>query len=456
VPVLLGTESEEALPQILHNWNRYRLTTFRANDATSGYGALLRLLNESSRIARVPVGPVPALPDGCNGYMAEPAAGEAVATPGEIPTPDVPGRKTDFRQIIDSLPNKLDEIREQGREILTAIKRDSVPVNLDGAHFRETLKRISEVLLKEIVALDRQTAWQEGYYVELEARVEVRKSVGSAKIRPVRKLLLQSAPGSMFLVIGEPGAGKSVALREVTRHALKEAPKLGKLPLYFNLRLWNGTQSWTPQDPPNIDLLVGDLWKRLEEDLRHQIGDVEDSFFTQYFQWMKQAGLFVFIFDSFDEIPLLLDQDKDNILLDLFSKALGRMLQGQAAHRGILACRSSRQPSLDLHESHRAFLLPLDEKRAAELIVSRLADSLPSIENVPRWWDNILRHRDAWKQLRTAPQLITYSTIPLNSPFYGNSRAASRKWPEALCSSRAPNCLRRLVEKATFGSAQRS
>jgi Cdc6-like AAA superfamily ATPase len=61
----------------------------------------------------------------------------------------------------------------------------------------------------------------------------------------------------LFLVIGDPGSGKSVALRELCRDLLEKTSQARlPLPVYLNLREWVPETRWSKEHPPT------------EEDLR--------------------------------------------------------------------------------------------------------------------------------------------------------------------------------------------
>jgi hypothetical protein len=131
--------------------------------------------------------------------------------------------------------------------------------------YRAKLEAFCNILNNHLISLDRESNWSPEYYTPLEADVEVRSRSHGATGRRVTDLLsaLRSDKRSQgFLVLGEPGAGKSVALRKLSLEMLREVPKTGRVPIYINLREWlprersgNGgatNHRWTEDNKPSI------------------------------------------------------------------------------------------------------------------------------------------------------------------------------------------------------------
>jgi NACHT domain-containing protein len=128
-------------------------------------------------------------------------------------------------------------------------------------------------------------------------------------------------------VLGDPGAGKSVAFRKLSIEMLREVPQTGRVPIYVNLREWlprehSGTmyataQRWTEDNKPTVKDLGEFVIKSVSK------GDVfMEDFVNTYFHKMWEHGRLFFVLDSFDEIPELLDVDEDSWLIDHLSKLM--------------------------------------------------------------------------------------------------------------------------------------
>ena len=107
----------------------------------------------------------------------------------------------------------------------TAMKEHPVPLEKEFSEkkYNQRFKSFCGVLLDDINRLDRETNWSAEYYTPLDAEVEVQSR--NRRLRKVTDLLtaIRSDPSSqVFLVIGDPGSGKSVALRKLCRDLLKE------------------------------------------------------------------------------------------------------------------------------------------------------------------------------------------------------------------------------------------
>ena len=73
----------------------------------------------------------------------------------------------------------------------------------------------------------------------LKADVEIKRKGKNQKkvvdlLAALKKCHQNNQP--IYLLIGEPGSGKSVALRKLCRELLEEVDESGKIPLYINLK----------------------------------------------------------------------------------------------------------------------------------------------------------------------------------------------------------------------------
>ena len=215
--------------------------------------------------------------------------------------------------------------------------------------FERHLEAFCSTLKDHLLAMDRESNWSPEYYTELEAEVEV-VSNGTAARRQKQNNLQQAIrsdrTSKSFLILGVPGAGKSVALRKLAFDMLSEAGKSGRVPIYINLREWS-------LDAGGRDGLGVIPTQELESFVIKSIkerGDVfTDDFVDKYFRDLWIHGRLFFIFDSFDEIPELLDADEDSEVIAALSDVISRFISSSSNSRGVLASRIFRRPT-------RAFL----------------------------------------------------------------------------------------------------
>lgn len=143
----------------------------------------------------------------------------------------------------------------------------------------------------------------------------------------------------VFLVLGDPGAGKSVALRKLCFELLGEAKKTQKIPLYINLKKWD--KEWNVDNRPGQNDLVEFIREIVSEN-----GDIfTDEFIQCYFDAMLRDGRWYFIFDSFDEMPCLTGSGNCQELIDHLSELLYQFLTGANQNGGVIASRLYRAPS---------------------------------------------------------------------------------------------------------------
>jgi len=185
--------------------------------------------------------------------------------------------------------------------------------------FKVRLLRYASMLELDLKQIDMDTSWTEDYFTPLDTEVEIiRETSRKKKISDLLSAFRKNVDKKIFLVLGDPGSGKSVALRIFTRRLFKEVPDTLKIPLYINLKEWQNHRVWTPQDPPTDQ----DLFDFILESLKKKSDGLSIGFLEEYFRKMHEYGRFFYILDSFDEIPDLLDADEVSWIIDSLSHAI--------------------------------------------------------------------------------------------------------------------------------------
>jgi hypothetical protein len=208
---------------------------------------------------------------------------------------------------------------------------------LDDAEFRRLLGLYCRYMLQRLDDIDEEFNWSEDDLTPLEAEVEVARQ-GSRRPRLARDLVkaIQSDRKSRaFLVIGDPGSGKSVSLRSLARALFDEVSSGGPVPVYVNLR------EWDLADEPT----EANLRSFLRDYLIRGAGEEGRAFLRRYYGQMLRQGQFFFILDSFDEMPSILDLDDQYPRHKEISKAFNSFLNDIHGCRGVLASRPFRQPA---------------------------------------------------------------------------------------------------------------
>ncbi|MCB0588913.1 MAG: NACHT domain-containing protein [Phaeodactylibacter sp.] len=204
---------------------------------------------------------------------------------------------------------------------------------------REEIRHFTDSLLRRLEGLDRETHWNPGDYLHINALAQLQKGKSfQKKAVPLDKAVLNNKAARSFLVIGEPGAGKSVALRELARKLLKAGGQ--QIPLYINLRDWYTTENWTPGQPPTPQSLE----RFVLQSLREGQPPATREFIMQHFRELYRSGRFFFLFDSFDETPAVIDSYEHAPLIDKLSEVI--YLYGlDGGNRLLLASREFKRPT---------------------------------------------------------------------------------------------------------------
>jgi hypothetical protein len=213
-------------------------------------------------------------------------------------------------------------------------------------------RHFTEHLQNELQRLDNLESWQDFRFTDLEAEVEAegrrgafpgvfrfRGSRGLRRERSLSRALRQSRE-RLILIEGDPGSGKSVALRHVVRRlassALRGRSPDSLVPLYINLKDFD-----TPFEDVSHDAVEKFVLRYLNRVARHDI----DEFLEQEFRTGIERGTWFFFFDSFDEIPAILSAVEPDRVVQKFADALADFFAGLNRCRGVVATRAFRGPS---------------------------------------------------------------------------------------------------------------
>ena len=116
---------------------------------------------------------------------------------------------------------------------------------------RNRIQNLKDALRDHLDATDRSTQWTDANYVPLQAQVQMLEGRTSRpKIVDLLKALRGDQRTRVFIVLGEPGSGKSVAMRKLARDLLRESGRRDRIPIYINLKEWAADRRWTPASPP--------------------------------------------------------------------------------------------------------------------------------------------------------------------------------------------------------------
>jgi NACHT domain len=208
--------------------------------------------------------------------------------------------------------------------------------------------RFASMMLTQVTRISEAEEWQDEQFTELEAEVEVygrrrqglftRRQPESIRRVPSLSDALEQSTDQIILLEGEPGSGKSVALRHV---ALRMAAEMktrpterGVIPLYLNLK------EFRPDGPVDAAAVQNFVLSSLK---RANVLTV-DRFLEQEFGQGIEEGTWLFLFDSFDEIPAVLGAIEADDVIAEYANGLYDFLTSMNDCRGIIASRDFRGP----------------------------------------------------------------------------------------------------------------
>jgi hypothetical protein len=238
--------------------------------------------------------------------------------------------------------------------------------------YAEQRRRFADHIEGEMRRLNMLEQWNDYKFAELEAEVETegyRKGLlssvfGYSGIRREKGLsaALRRSAEDLVIVEGAPGAGKSIALRHVcqimAQRAMRSKHISSLIPVYVNLKLID-IQSRRKVTKQDIKAFVLQSINRVND------RDI-DSFLDEYFDKGMREGSWLFLFDSFDEIPAILSSVEADEVIGSYAEAIADFLGGMNTCRGVIASREFRGPRRLPWPRFR--ILPLSKPRQINLI----------------------------------------------------------------------------------------
>ncbi|MBX3751142.1 MAG: NACHT domain-containing protein, partial [Opitutaceae bacterium] len=171
------------------------------------------------------------------------------------------------------------------------------------------------------------------YYASALNRFLRIKSRGLRRVPSLLKGILDSAD-QLLLLTGEPGSGKSVAMRhlalELADRAIRSRAENCLIPLYVNLRELDF--------PTTKDLTPEFLRDFVIANVRRGDGDLAQVIRERWNDYRDQ-GRWYFLFDSFDEIPSILHAPHGSRMIVECANALQAFQNANGPCRGIIASR---------------------------------------------------------------------------------------------------------------------
>ncbi|ESA35044.1 ntpase (nacht family)-like protein [Leptolyngbya sp. Heron Island J] len=205
--------------------------------------------------------------------------------------------------------------------------------------YENSLDRYCTPLIRFLDRYDDDVNWSDRDLTPLEAEVETEQSgrFGSRMVPDLVSAIRQDRRSEVFVVLGDPGSGKSVSLRRLVRVLCDQASRTGVVPVYINLREWAFEFG---------EVTSESLVEFVKEKAYSQTGRDGRAFIDTWYEPFRKSGRLFFIVDSFDELPSILDCDDKSDLHRKISAAFDQFFTQEIySCRAVIASRHFRAPA---------------------------------------------------------------------------------------------------------------
>src|SRR5271165_481539 len=242
---------------------------------------------------------------------------------------------------------------------------------------RVKLRRLFAAHIRDLlVRLNSREDWKDFRFTELEAEIEaegtqkfslpfLHLNPGQEAFRrePSLSTAMRKSRERLILLEGEPGSGKSVALRHlalhVTESAIRSRSKHSLVPIYVNLKGLERHRMQSVDRALIEEFVLSTLRAANDRDI--------DEFLDAEFKIGMQEGSWLFLFDSFDELPDVLSSTEADDIIRNYADAIHDFLHGLNRCRGVIASRLFRGPGGGLGWP-RFRIQPLSRERRIGLV----------------------------------------------------------------------------------------
>ncbi|WP_417327874.1 NACHT domain-containing protein [Halarcobacter sp.] len=237
-------------------------------------------------------------------------------------------------------------------------------------NFEEKLKSFCRSLEYDLIRIDKELNWNDSYFIPLEAEVEIKSNkIYRREITKLNSAIKKNKKDKAFLVLGDPGSGKSTSLRKLCFDLLGDVEKTNRVPIYVNLKEWIIDKKWDEDNPPTAT----ELHTFIKENMINRLDNVCDTkFINQYFDRLLENGHLFLVLDSFDEIPAVLDEEDSSWLINELSKIIYKFLLNGHDSRGLLSSRIFRKPTNDFNVNISYEIKPLDDDKIIAIMRKRI------------------------------------------------------------------------------------
>ena len=253
------------------------------------------------------------------------------------------------------------------------IKKPFSRPSADEVYTRQRWRRFADYHDGQLRWLAAKEDWRDDRFAELEAEVEVEgrerisrwlrgspsREVALRREKSLSRALERSTE-RLIILEGEPGSGKSVALRHVAQRMARQAADVhdpGIVPLYVNLKEFRPTSH--PVDGAEVRQFIISNANRVND------RDVE-QFLEEEFDRGLAEGKWLLLLDSFDEIPEVLAATESDAVVEEYTDAIYNFLHGMNSSRGVVASREFRGPRTA--ELPKFRIMPLTARQRTDLV----------------------------------------------------------------------------------------
>lgn len=238
----------------------------------------------------------------------------------------------------------------------------------------ERRRQFLQVIASDLATIGKAEAWNDQFFTDLEAEVQIeggyylgklqklfgRKSFGQRREKSLIGAIDKSTERCLLLM-GDPGAGKSVALRHLASQMIERAKSSKKrfapIPLYINLREFTSSNSHL--------LTVDSVKSFVIDNVRRGDADTAEYLKQNWSEFQEKGGWF-FLFDSFDEIPAVMHATNEAAAVSAYGRAIQQFMDGLGSCRGVLASREYKSPGTLAWPKLK--ILQLSEAKQEELV----------------------------------------------------------------------------------------